>query len=273
MARLTAAARAALPDRAFAYVDSAGRRRLPICDASHVRNALARFDQVHFETETARERARKRLLNAAKRYQIVPVGFISSQLEVERRRASGPTPADRLPTGFVTMMMTDIEGSTGLLDRVGEHYGDLLDRVRDVQRTATLTAGGCVVEERADEFFGVFESPAGGLDAATRIQRGLAELDGEPVRVRVGLHAGYPTRRGANYVGMAVHTVARVANAAHGGQILVSDDTRLALEGMVPAGLGFRSRGTHRLRGLPGPIRLFQVTGPDLPRAFPPVRT
>ncbi|MDX1390416.1 MAG: DUF6582 domain-containing protein, partial [Acidobacteriota bacterium] len=82
MAKLSAADRAALPDRAFAYVDSAGRRRLPISDASHVRNALARFGQVQFEDEAARERARRRLLNAAKRFRIVPVGFISSQLEL-----------------------------------------------------------------------------------------------------------------------------------------------------------------------------------------------
>ena len=82
MARLDSTKRADLPDRAFAYIDSRGRRRLPIHDAAHVRNALARFGQVKFEDEHARERARKRLLNAAKKYGIVPVGFIAGQLRV-----------------------------------------------------------------------------------------------------------------------------------------------------------------------------------------------
>lgn len=84
MARLDSTARTELPDRAFAYVDSGGRRRLPIHDAAHVRNALARFGQVTFEDESARAQARKRLLNAAKRYGIVPVGFITGQLQSER---------------------------------------------------------------------------------------------------------------------------------------------------------------------------------------------
>ena len=77
MAKLSASERAKLPDSAFAYVDSRGKRMLPIHDEPHVRNALARFDQVKFENDAARERARKRLLNAAKRYSIVPVGFLT----------------------------------------------------------------------------------------------------------------------------------------------------------------------------------------------------
>src|SRR5438874_7096621 len=88
MARLKPGKRAGLPDRAFAYVDSAGRRRLPVHDKAHVRNALARFNQVAFENEAARERARKRLLNAAKKYRIVPVGFITGELRSERRHAT-----------------------------------------------------------------------------------------------------------------------------------------------------------------------------------------
>src|SRR5262245_65978032 len=87
MARLKSGKRAHLPDRAFAYVDSGGRRRLPIHDRAHVRNALARFNQVGFENEAARETARTRLLNAAKKYRIVPVGFITGQLQSERSDA------------------------------------------------------------------------------------------------------------------------------------------------------------------------------------------
>src|SRR5881409_1755169 len=88
MSRLKPSKRARLPDRAFAYVDSRGRRRLPVHDKAHVRNALARLNQVAFENDAARERARKRLLNAAKKYRIVPVGFITGLLQSERRDAT-----------------------------------------------------------------------------------------------------------------------------------------------------------------------------------------
>src|SRR5438105_8266401 len=88
MAELSSRERARLPDSAFAYIDSRGRRKLPIHDESHVRNALARFERVAFEDDAARERARRRLLNAAKRYGIVPVGFIDGQFRSERRNAA-----------------------------------------------------------------------------------------------------------------------------------------------------------------------------------------
>src|SRR4051794_6614130 len=106
MPALSARERALLPDSAFAYIDSTGKRRLPINDASHVRNALSRFGQVQFEDEAARDRARSRLLRAAKRHGIMPIGFISSQLRQQ---------SQELPTGDVTFLLTDIEGSTGLL--------------------------------------------------------------------------------------------------------------------------------------------------------------
>src|SRR5919112_2144019 len=109
MPRLTAKERAQLPDSAFAYVDSAGQRRLPIHDASHVRNALARFNQVAFEDDAARDRARSRLLRAAKRHGIMPIGFINAQLKPQRK----------LPKRQVTFLLTDIERSTELLGRLG----------------------------------------------------------------------------------------------------------------------------------------------------------
>ena len=107
MAKLDAGKRSRLKDAAFAYVDAQGRRRLPIHDESHVRNALSRFNQVVFPDDAARNGARTRLLNAAKRYGIVPVGFITGQI-----RAHAPP---RLPTGALTFLMTDIVGSTALL--------------------------------------------------------------------------------------------------------------------------------------------------------------
>ncbi len=270
MARLTARERAALPDRAFAYIDSTGKRRLPIYDASHVRNALSRFNQVAFESDAAEERARRRLLSAAKRFRIVPIGFIDSQIR------AAAEPAERaLPDGFVTMMLSDIEGSTGHLARLGDDYGDLLAEVRAAHRDAIGAVGGVVVEERADEYFAVFVSPPAAITAAVAIHRSVARLDasGQPVRVRIGVHAGYPTRRLDNYVGMAVHVAARICSAAHGGQTVVSDDTVTALCDNTPDGIRLVELGSHRLRGIPGePVPLFQVDAEGLRLDFPPVR-
>src|SRR4051795_9108231 len=133
MARLVGSARAQLPDSAFAYIDSRGRRRLPIHDASHVRNALARFGQVTFEDEAARDRARSRLLRAAKKHGIMPIGFISSQLKRQRRT---------LPTGDVTFLLTDIEGSTDLLVGLDDAYADLLRGIRRMVGAALDDRGG-----------------------------------------------------------------------------------------------------------------------------------
>ena len=114
------------------------------------------------------------------------------------------------------------------------------------------------------------------LETAVTIQRGLRgrswaeDLD---VRVRVGIHSGYPTLDDANYIGMPVHTTARICAAAHGGQILVSGDTREAARGSTPDGVRFRSLGEHRLRGLPDPVPLFQVAAKELVSRFPLPRT
>jgi class 3 adenylate cyclase len=277
MARLSAAERLKLPDRAFAYVDSQGARRLPIVDAAHVRNALARFDQVEFEDDAARDAARVRVLRAAQKFRIVPVGFINNQLRSERALGEARTAdVEAMPTGFVTMLMSDIEGSTALLDRLGDRYGELLGVVRETQRTAATRFEGRVVEERADEFFAVFESPRAALESAVAVQRSLEANpwdDDVVVRLRVGIHAGYPTVNEANYIGMAVHTTARVCAAAHGGQIVISDDTRTALEGIVPDGIRLRKLGSYRLRGIPKQHTLFQIGAPGLASRFPELRT
>jgi class 3 adenylate cyclase len=273
MARLDSTKRADLPNSAFAYVDSRGRRRLPIHDEAHVRNALARFSQVNFEDERARERARKRLLNAAKKHGIVPVGFITGQLQSEREfgelRAREPV---QLPSGFVTMLMTDIEGSTALVHRLGERYRELINDVRAILGDTAVGMAGQVVETRADEFFAVFERPRSALDTAVTIQRelrGRSWAEDLEVRVRVGIHSGNPTLNNANYIGMAVHIAARICAAAHGGQILVSGDTREAARGSTPDGVRFRSLGEYRLRGLPDPVPLFQVAAKGLVVRFP----
>ncbi|HEX9376795.1 MAG TPA: adenylate/guanylate cyclase domain-containing protein [Actinomycetota bacterium] len=279
MARLSSSDRARLPDSAFAYVDSRGRRRLPINDESHVRNALARFERVAFEDEAARERARRRLLNAAKRYGILPVGFITGQLRAERTlgAADGRTlDAATLPTGFVTFLLTDIEGSTGLLERLGDRYAALLKDVRDIVRGAVLEAGGREVDSRADEFFAAFARPAPAIVAAVAMQGTLGERswpDDVQCRVRIGIHSGRPSLTDTGYVGLAVHTAARICTAAHGAQIVVSGQTRTALRGSVPAGVRLHNLGAHRLPGLTRAETLFQVKAKGLPTDFPPLRT
>jgi class 3 adenylate cyclase len=277
VARLDSSKRASLPDSAFAYVDERGRRRLPINDEAHVRNALARFNQVVFEDEAARDRARKRLLTAAKRHGIVPVGFITGQLQSERaigaRAARQPLP---LPTGFVTMLMSDIEESTALVQRLGERYRSLIDDVRALLTATAEGHEGVVVETRADEFFAVFETPRSALDTAVTIQRELRQrmwADGLLVRVRIGLHSGYPTLADSNYIGIPVHTAARVCAAGHGGQIVVSSDTREAARTAAPAGVRFTELGVYRLRGIPDAARLFQVGAKGLAARFPALRT
>ena len=276
MAQLRTAERVKLPDRDFAYIDSMGKRRLPIVDAAHVRNALARFNQVDFESDRAREQARERLLRAAKKFRIVPVGFISSQLRSERElgAADANQPVE-LPTGFVTLLMSDIEGSTALLHRLGDRYGALLEEVFAIQRAAAQRFDGCVVEVRADEFFVAFECPQSAVEAAIATHRDLATQrwhDDATVRVRVGIHAGYPTMSGANYIGMAVHTAARICAAAHGGQIVISGDMKMALTDMKPVGVRYRSLGSHRLRGIPDEVPLFQIGADGLDTKFPSLR-
>lgn len=264
MAQLGAKARAQLPDSAFAYVDSHGRRRLPINDEAHVRNALARFDRVDFDDEDARARARTRLLKAAKRYGIVPVGFIDGQLRPERN----------LPTGRVALLFADMEDSTGLLTKLGDQYPKVLADVRRLLRAATKRAGGHVVDARADELFAAFADPAAALDAAIAMQRAIGESTwprGSRVRVRIGVHVGRPTRNATGYVGIAVNTVARICDAGHGGQVIVSGAGRDGTE--LADGVLLDSLGRHRLRGIPDEHDLFQVSAPGLPRRFPPLRT
>ena len=279
MAHLDAKTRGSLPNSAFAYIDSRGRRRLPIHDRAHVRNALARFNQTTFEDEAARDRARTRLLKAAKKYGIVPVGFITGQLrnvrirgEIEARVSEVRT----LPTGFVTFLLADIEDSTGLVRHLGDRYPGLLADVRRLLGGAIRKSGGREVDARADELFAVFKQAAAALDAALAIQRKVLLRvwpDDLHVKVRIGLHTGRPTLTDAGYVGIAVHTAARVCFAAHGGQLLLSRAARDAIDGSEPADIRFRTLGLHQLQGLPGLETLFQAQAPDLASAFPPPRT
>jgi class 3 adenylate cyclase len=167
-----------------------------------------------------------------------------------------------LPTGHVTFLLTDMEESTGLLQRLGDRYAALLADVRAIIRDAVHRAGGREVDARADEFFAVFGRAPAALDAALAMERGVRQRtwpDRVEVRVRIGLHSGRPTLTETGYVGMAVHTVARICSAAHGGQILLSAATHDAVSRSRPTGVRFRSRGSHRLRGLRDTVALYQV--------------
>ncbi len=271
MANLSAKKRAELPDSAFAYVDSHGRRRLPINDEAHVRNALSRFNQVAFESEAARDTARTRLLKAAKKYRIFPVGFMTGQVVTVRARAeiaARESDASSLPRGVVTFLFSDIEDSTGLTRQLGNRYARLLAEARSVLKTAVRSCGGQVVDIRADELFAVFKAAPDALGAAMAIQRAAEShvwTNGALVRIRIGLHTGRPTLTDTGYVGLAVSTAARVCAAAHGGQIVMSDPTRHAVDASRPHGVSFRDLGLQQLRGLPEPERLFHVETAELP--------
>jgi class 3 adenylate cyclase len=269
MATLDAKKRASLPNSAFAYVDSKGNRRLPIHDEAHVRNALSRFNQVKFESEEARERAFRRLLKAATDYGIAPIGFVTRQL----REARGADPSD-LPSGPVTLLLTDIEGSTQLVQHLGEKYPPVLDRVRAMIRGAVGGHHGYEVDSRADEFFAVFADAGDGLAAAIEIQRTLQEAKwpgGHRIQVRIGINSGSPAVTDTGYVGLPVNVMARVCNAGHGGQILLTNATREEL-GRLEQGIELESLGAFRLQGLPGSEALFQVRATGLTEAFPPLR-
>jgi class 3 adenylate cyclase len=266
MPPLSAKERAQLPDSAFAYIDSRRRRRLPIHDAAHVRNALARFGQVAFEDEAARDRARSRLLRAAKKHGIMPIGFISSQLQPQRN----------LPKGHVTFLLTDLEGSTELLARLDDRYAPLLADVRRRVRAAVRPAGGREVSARGDDLFVVFERAPAAVEAALAIQRAMRAGEwpgGSDVRLRIGLHRGRPALTDTGYVGLSVHAAARICFAAHGGQIVISSAVRTAVLDSLGEGVSLRGLGAWRFRGLPEPVDLFQVEAADLPSEFPPLRS
>ncbi|HEX3630405.1 MAG TPA: adenylate/guanylate cyclase domain-containing protein [Candidatus Dormibacteraeota bacterium] len=279
MAPLDGKARAALPDSAFAYIDAKRRRRLPINDPAHTRNALARFEQTEFESDAARERARLRLLRAAKKFGISTLGFFDGQLRTERRqgqREASEARIARLPSGIVTFLLADIEGSTPLARQLGDAWPGLLGDLWKEVRRNIRSSGGDEVDIRGDEYFAVFRRVPDALMAAANVQRGIlkhAWPPGQTVRVRIGLHTGKPTIADAAYVGIEVHTVARVCSAGHGGQVLLSSATHAALAEAMPAGMTARELGRYRLAGLPEPEMLYQLEALGLATEFPKLRS
>jgi predicted ATPase/class 3 adenylate cyclase len=185
--------------------------------------------------------------------------------------------AHELPTGTVTFVFTDIEGSTRLLGALGpDDFADILEAHQGLVREVAADAGGVEVGTEGDAFFLVFPSASDAVRAAGEIQRRLAAGEGGGDRglaIRMGMHTGEGKLRGDDYVGMDIHRAARIAAAGHGGQILVSEQTRGLTKDEVPGGLSFSALGAHRLKDFDQPVRLFQVQGDGLRSAFPALKT
>src|SRR5438270_3713624 len=180
------------------------------------------------------------------------------------------------PTGTITLRFTDIEGSTLLLQHVGEQYSRVLAQCRQVLRTAFQQFHGHEVDTQGDALFFAFARATDAVSAAVTAQRALASHtwpEGVVVRVRMGLHTGEPQWTAEGYVGLDVHLAARIMSAGHGGQVLLSQTTRYLVEHHLPAGVSLRDLGEHRLKDLPQKSHLFQLVIADLPADFPPLLT
>ena len=175
-----------------------------------------------------------------------------------------------LPTGTVTFLFTDIEGSTRLLSELGDAYADALAEHRQTLRDAFAAHGGMEVDTQGDAFFIAFVRARDAVDAAAVAQRAL--VSGQ-IQVRMGIHTGEPLRTDEGYVGMDIHRGARIAAAGHGGQVLVSQAARELIQDDLSEEFALRDLGQHRLKDLSRPQRIFQLVAEGLQRDFPPLAT
>jgi predicted ATPase/class 3 adenylate cyclase len=193
-----------------------------------------------------------------------------------------------LPSGTVTMLFSDVEGSTRLLGRLGPAYGDLLSSQRRLLRNAFAAHQGTEMGTEGDSFFVVFASAVAAVRACAEGQRALAGHawpQGMAPQVRMGLHTGEPTRHEDGYIGMDVHRAARIAASAHGGQVVMSEVTRQLVAGQLTnvddgsqegedeADLSTADLGWHRLKDIAEVEHLYQLLIPGLPDTFPPLKT
>src|SRR5215472_5922326 len=173
-----------------------------------------------------------------------------------------------LPTGTVTLLFTDIAGSTHLLTHLGDRYAQVLSESRQVLHTAFRQWNGNVVDTAGDAFFVVFARATDAVQAAVTAQRALASHafpHGAVVQVRMSLHTGEPQRTTEGYVGLDVYRAARLMSAGHGGQVLLSQTTCSLVAQDLPEGVSLRDLGEHRLKDLGRPMRLFQLVISDRP--------
>ena len=201
---------------------------------------------------------------------------LGSTSRPEQPTSVGSPPTGPLPAGTVTFCFTDIEGSTALLRRLGHSYVEVLERHRQLLRAATADHGGVEIHVDGDGMLFAFGSATSAIAACVAGQRALSE-EGWPddisVLVRMGLHTGDASPTGGEYHALAVHQAARVAGAAHGGQILVSEATAAAVGETQDPSTTMRDLGAHRLRDFERPTKLLQLCHPQLPTEFPPPRT
>jgi DNA-binding NarL/FixJ family response regulator/class 3 adenylate cyclase len=182
----------------------------------------------------------------------------------------------RLPTGTVTFLFTDIEGSTRLLKQLGDGYRGVLADHRRLLRTAVSDHAGAELGAEGDALFAVFPRARDALATAVAGQRALAGHpwpDGVEVLVRMGLHTAEPTFEAEEYIGLGIHRAARICSAGHGGQILISQASHAILLDDVSQDVAFFDLGEHRLKDLDNPEHLYQVVAAGLPSSFPPLRT
>jgi predicted ATPase/class 3 adenylate cyclase len=181
-----------------------------------------------------------------------------------------------LPTGTVTLFFSDIEGSTRLLQQLGNRYAEVLAEYRQLLRAACQQWNGHEVDAQGDSFFVAFVRAIDAVTAAVDVQRTLAAHswpEGVIVRVRMGLHTGEPSVVSEGYVGIDVHYTARLMSAGYGGQVLLSQTTRDLVEHELPEGVSLRNLGEYRLRDIGYSSYIFQLVIADLPADFPPLRT
>ena len=181
-----------------------------------------------------------------------------------------------LPTGTVTLLFTDIEASTRLLQRLGPaDYGRLLFEHQRLMRAAIAACAGVEIKTEGDSFFAIFRGAADAIKAAVQAQRALRGWDWpekSSVAVRMGIHTGDVALIEDEYVGLAIHRAARIAAAAHGGQVLLSEPTRALVGEALPDGVRTMDLGEHRLKDLEHPEHVFQLAIDGLPADFPPIR-
>jgi predicted ATPase/class 3 adenylate cyclase/DNA-binding CsgD family transcriptional regulator len=180
------------------------------------------------------------------------------------------------PTGTVTLIFTDIEGSTHLLRQLGERYARVLEECRHLLRAAFHANRGFEVDTQGDAFFVAFARATDAVSAAVAGQRALASHpwpEGVMVRVRMGMHTGEPHLASEGYVGLDVHRAARIMSAGHGGQVLLSRTTCDLVEHVLPEGVSLLDLGAHRLKDLQQASQLFQLVIADLPTDFPQLKT
>jgi YVTN family beta-propeller protein len=181
-----------------------------------------------------------------------------------------------IPTGAVTFLFSDIEGSTRLVKQLRDRYGGMLADHQRLLRAAFTAHGGYEVDTQGDSFFIAFASAREALLAAVEGQLALLSYtwpEGVEIKVRMGLHTGQAVASDGRYTGLAVHRAARIGAAGHGGQILVSQATQTLLEDEEEdLHVFLRDLGEQRLKDLDRPVRLYQAAAEGLPASFPPIR-